>query len=77
MESSNKSIEIVPENRRNAAVRLTDNIQENDNMNEEKYKTIIFIPSSFIHKRQEVSEEKYQAFIHHPSSFIKKRQQVR
>ena len=77
MESSSKSIEIVPENRRNAAVRLTDNIQENDNMNEEKYKTIIFIPSSFIHKRQEVSEEKYQAFIFIPSSFIKKRQQVR
>ena len=73
MESSNKSIEIVPENRRIAAVRLTDNIQENDNMSEEKYKTIIFIPSSFIHKRQEVSEEKYQAFIHHLSSFIHKR----
>ena len=49
MESSSKSIEIVPENRRIAAVRLTDNIQENDNMNKEKYKTIIFIPSSFIH----------------------------
>ena len=74
MESSNKSIGIVSENRRNAAVRLTDNIQENDNMNKEKYKTIIFIPSSFIHKRQEVSEEKYQAFIFHPSSFIHKRQ---
>jgi hypothetical protein len=70
MESSNKSIEIVSENRRNAAIRLTDNIQENDNMNEEKYKTIIFIPSSFIHKRQEVSEEKYKAFIFIPSSFI-------
>ncbi len=70
MESPNKSIGIVSENRRIAAVRLTDNIQENDNMSEEKYKTVIFIPSSFIHKRQEVSEEKYKTIIFHLSSFI-------